>query len=185
MLRLAVRQVGAYVEVGASHISLEDRVDRQQKIDRIANQSGEVSKVSDLEVRWTSLDPNYGIAHLDGVIGETGKLEILKVVPISGSGPYFIARWDQGVERIDIDMHGASRTAVRKFKARMDGYSGHHTSRSTDPDKRVFDVKIKIPTGIIFEGTVSFSNTYDMRLRLQSSSKVTVDMTVIRAKQKS
>jgi hypothetical protein len=112
---------------------------------------------------------------------ETGKLELLKVVPKSGDGPYFIARWDQGPEHLDIDMHGASNSATRKFKNIKDGYSGHHTCRTTDPDKRLFDINIQTPLATIFEGTISFSNTYEVAVAISAKLSMTCDAEVIRA----
>src|SRR5436305_1698262 len=81
----------------------------------------------------------------------------------SADGPSFVARWDQGPQQLDIDMHGASPSAVRKFKSNRDGYSGHRTSRTADPDKRVFDIQIQMPPlGTIFDGIVSFANHHVM-----------------------
>ena len=78
-------------------------------------------------------------------------------------------------------MHGASLAAIRKFKNKKDGYSGHHTNRTADPDKRLFDIKIQTPLGMIFDGTVSFSNTYEMAIVEQVKLTVTCDAQVIRA----
>jgi len=159
-------------------------VDRQRKIEKIANQSGRVSKVGNLEVHTNSIHPDYALEHCDGILSETGKLELLKLVPKSGTGPSFTARWDQKPQRLDIDMHDASTTAAKKFKAEQDGYSGHHTERTSDPHKRVFDVTITVPTGTVFDGSVSFSNTYEEIIRLQGTSRVTATANVIRANPK-
>jgi hypothetical protein len=134
-------------------------VDRQQKIDRIANQSGRVSEVSNLEVNPNSFNQDYKQEQCDGRLTETGNLEVLKLVPISGSGPSFTARWDQKPDHLDIDMHCASNSAISKFRNNKGGYLGHHTRRTTDPDKRIFEVKIKTPAGAIFDGGISFSLT--------------------------
>jgi hypothetical protein len=157
------------------------RVDRQQKINQTNTRSGRVSKVSNLEVNPTLIHPDYKSEPCDGILSDTGKLEILKVVPKSGEGPYFIARWDQGPEHLDIDMRGASNSATRKFKKDKDGYSGHHTSRTVDPDKRLFDIKIRTPLGTIFDGTVSFSNTYEVTVGIKAYASMTCDAEVIRA----
>jgi hypothetical protein len=156
-------------------------MDRQQKINKVNTRDGRVSKVSNLEVQPTFIHPNYRSEPCDGILSETGKLEVLKVVPKSGDGPYFIARWDEGSEHLDIDMHGASNSAIRKFKRNKDGFAGHHTSRTTEPDKRLFEVKIEAPAGVIFDGTVSFSNTYQVIVALKTESTMTIDAQVIRA----
>jgi hypothetical protein len=108
-------------------------------------------------------------------------VEVLKVASKSGDGPYFIARWDQRPEHLDIDMHGAPKSAIKKFKANEGGYSGHHTSRPTDPDKRLFGIEIQTPRGSIFDGTVSFSLTYEVAAVMQVKSALTCDAQVIRA----
>jgi hypothetical protein len=156
-------------------------VDRQTKITQISSRSGRVSKVSNLEVNSTLIHPDYKSEPCDGILSETGKLEVLKIVPKSGDGPYFIARWDQGPEHLDIDMRGASNSTIRKFKKDKDGYSGHHTSRTTDPEKRLFDITIRTPLGTIFDGTVSFSNTYEEIIVVTANATMTCDAKVIRA----
>jgi hypothetical protein len=57
------------------------------------------------------------------------------------------------------------------------GFSG----MTTDPDKRLFEVKIEAPAGVIFDGTVSFSNTYQVIVALKTESTMTIDAQVIRA----
>jgi hypothetical protein len=156
-------------------------MDRPRKIYQIKNRSGRVSKISNLEVNPTVINRDYQIEPCDGTLSETGKLEILRVLPKSGDCPYFTARWDQEPEHLDVDMHGASRSAIKKFKNNKDGYLGHHTSRSTDPDKRIFDVKIETPASVIFEGTISFANSYDVIITEKLTPTVTVDARVIRA----
>jgi hypothetical protein len=150
-------------------------VDRRRKI------NGQVSKVDNLKVNPAIMHPDYKSEPCDGIRSETGKLEILKVVPKSGGGPSFIARWDQKPAHLDIDMHGASPSAIRKFKNNKGGYSGHHTSRTADPDKRLFDINIQTPLGTIFDGTVSFSNAYGVMAAIEQGSAVTVHTRVIRA----
>jgi len=153
-------------------------VDRQEKINQISKR-GRVSRISDLDVNPTVMNSDYKCEPCDGILSKTGHLQILKLVSKSGDGPSFTARLDQG-EKLDIDMHGA-RSAVRKFKSKKDGYEGHHTSRTTDPDKRIFDIKIQTPAGIIFEGTVSFANHRIMPINTQLKSSVTCVARVIRA----
>jgi hypothetical protein len=154
-------------------------VDRQEKINQI-NKRGRVSHISNLEVNPTVIHPDYKSEPCDGILSETGKLEILKLVPKSGDGPNFVARWDQGPQQLDIDMHGASPSAVKKFKNDRGGYKGHHTSRTADPNKRVFDIQIQMPTGMIFDGTVSFANHHIMPVEGRSYSMVTVEPRLIR-----
>jgi hypothetical protein len=160
-------------------------MDRQQKIEQIRKQSGRVSRVSNLEVNSTHVHLEYRLEPCNGILTETGKLEVLKLLPKSGVGPSFIARWDQKPEHLDIDMHGASNRAISKFRNNKDGYFGHHTSRTTDPDKRIFEVKIETPAGVIFDGAVSFSITYEMTCVEKTIVTDTLDAVIVRADRKS
>lgn len=150
-------------------------MDRKQKI------NGRASKVSNLRVTRTFIHKDYKAEPCDGVLSDTGKLEVLKVFLKSGDGPSFIARWDQRPEHLDIDMDGAPNSAIRKFKANKGGYTGHHTTRPSDPDTRLFDIKIQTPMGMIFDGTVSFSLTFEMAVNIGCTTGVTVETRVIRA----
>jgi hypothetical protein len=164
-----------------TRLAKDRAVDRQSKINQINSRSGRVSKVSNLEVNPTLIHSDYKVEPCDGILSETGNLEILKVVSKSGNGPYFIARWDQRPEHLDIDMRGSRRSAIKKFKANEFGYSGHHTNRPSDPDKRLFDIQIQTPLGMIFDGTVSFSNTYEEIIVVTANATMTCDAEVIRA----
>jgi hypothetical protein len=159
-------------------------MDRQQKIEQTKKQD-RVSKISNVIIAPKHLDPEYESELCSGVETDTGYLEILKIVPKSGQGSYFTARWDQKPEKLDLDMHGASNSAKRKFKNDLNAYSGHHTERSSTPDKRIFEVTIKMsPERIIFDGEVSFSNTYEVHVNMHAEAKMTVDAVVIRALKK-
>jgi hypothetical protein len=160
---------------------LDIAMDREQKIERIKNLNEKVSEVGNLRVTPTSLDSDYQSEHCDGVLGKTGYLQVLKIVRKDGANPYFVARWDQKDEALDIDIVGASNSASKRFKAGTYGYSGHHTNRSTDPGTRIFDITIRMPKGLIFDGTASFSVTYQVRTDLKSESLAAVGGTIIRA----
>ena len=110
-------------------------MDRQQKIERIASK-GHVARISNLKVTHKRIHPDYACEPCDGKLGETGKLELLKVVPKSGEGPFFMARWDQKAEHLDIDMKNAANSAIRSFKKNRHGYRGHHTMRASNPNER-------------------------------------------------
>jgi hypothetical protein len=152
-------------------------MDRQQKIERIANQHGGVSKVSNLQDSAVRMNPNYRFEPCDGVRSETGKLEIFKLVPKAGAGPYFVGRWDQKKESLDIDMRGASKTAIKAFKKG----AGHHPNRSADPNTRTFEFTIDTPpVGFVFKGSVSFANTFQVTAKFVVTSKLTVGIQVHR-----
>jgi hypothetical protein len=73
------------------------------------------------------------------------------------------------------------KTAIRKFRNKKGGYGGHHTNRTTDPEKRIFDVKIQLPVGVIFDGEVSFSNTYQVNISVQAEGQFSADAQVVKA----
>lgn len=156
-------------------------MDRQQKIERTKNRSGRVSEVSNLQLTPNHIDSDYQSEHCDGVLSETGYLQVLKIVRKDGAGPSFVARWDQKAEQLDIDMHGGTNNAAKKFKGGNDGYSGHHTSRSSNPNTRIFDVTIKTPGAVVFVGTVSFSVIYQVMVTANSTVAESVNGTIIRA----
>jgi hypothetical protein len=150
-------------------------MNRQQKIEGIANQHGGVSKVSNLQHSALRVNPDYFFEPCDGVRSETGKLEIFKLVSKARAGPYFVGRWDQKKECLDIDMRCASKNAIKAFKKG----AGHHPNRSSDPNTRTFEFKIDTPrVGFVFEGSVSFANTFQVMAKFEATSKITVDIQV-------
>jgi hypothetical protein len=143
-------------------------MDRQQ-----VKNSGRVSHVSNLKVDPTFIHPDYKSECCDGISSDTGHLLVLKVIPISGHGPYFEGRWDQKPEKLDIDMRGAPGGEMKTFKAEKGGYVGHHRAKRTgDPNERCYEIKIQTPQplGKIFEGTVSFSKHHRLPVATGSYS---------------
>ncbi len=130
-------------------------MDRKDKIAREARR-GRVDRVSDLNVVAIKLHSDYVVEPCDGQFGETGKLEVLKLIHKAGSGPDFVARWDQAPRELDFDLRNAPPADIKKFKRNKNGYGGHHSQRSSLPNARAFDVQITTPAGVIFDGTVSF-----------------------------
>ena len=90
-------------------------MDRQQKIEQVASE-GRLVEISGLTVEYKNIHPDYACEQCDGRLGETGKLELLKLAPTSGNGPYFIARWDHKAATVDIDMHNASDERFQALK---------------------------------------------------------------------
>ena len=60
-------------------------------------------------------------------ITSTGLLTVFKLMPLSVNLPYFVARWDEKNQTIDIDIKGkgVSKTEKDLFKKGKGGYSGH------------------------------------------------------------
>ena len=159
-------------------------MDRKSKIEKIRTEHGGVCRVYNLKITPKFIHQNYKSEYCDGIRGETGKLEVLKLVSDSSDDPHFIARWDQGAQHLDIDMHNAPRSAIAKFKKNSGGYRGHHTVRSPNPDKRIFEIEIETLRGLIFEGKVSFNNTFEVKAAFSGEAHVSVSMQVMRANPK-
>lgn len=156
-------------------------MDRNQKIERIKKEDGKVFSVSNLKILTKTLHSDFVLSRHPVNISDTGLLLILEILPKSGQGPRFTARWDEAATAMDFDMLDISTSAARKFKNNRDGYSGHHTCRSSDPDVRTFEVKIETPQGVIFEGDVTFNVTRKMGHTEQANVTATVDAVVTRA----
>ena len=45
----------------------------------------------------------------------------------------------------------------------------------------MFDVKIELPDRVIFDGEVSLSNTYEVKVSMHAEGKLSVEAQVIRA----
>jgi hypothetical protein len=121
------------------------------------------------------------------VRGETGLLEVFSLVPNDVSLPRFRARIDDGNpgrrrdKELDIDIAGVSDKIKRDFNAKRNDYAGHHNDRSPSREQRVFEVKIVMPVGVVFDGDVSFSAHLTVLLEAGASSTVGIETNVIRA----
>jgi hypothetical protein len=147
--------------------------------ERVKKQDGKATQVSNVDVNPIKIHPEYCLESCDGDITPTGLLQVLKLVINDGQSPGFSARWDERAYALDIDINDPSLRD--DFKNGRNGYAGHHTLISKAGDSRTFEVNIKTPQRLIFEGTVSFSLTRPFL----SSEKVGigdhVDEVVIRA----
>jgi hypothetical protein len=141
----------------------------------------QLEQLGNVRVNTIRMNPDYDLEFCDGVRSDTGKLEIIKFAPKSGNGPCFIGRWDQKTERLDIDMYGASKTATKGFKKGKAGYSGHHPNRNADPNTRTFEFRIDTPSvGLVFEGSVSFANTFQVMAKFEATTKLSIGIQVHR-----
>jgi hypothetical protein len=130
-----------------------------QKMDskRVKNQSSIAFKVTNLRVVWKHIHPEYRYEACEGGIAENGRLDVLKLVHADDGCPSFSARWDQRPDELDIDIHHPSDAVVDDFKGGKNGYRGHHTKQFDGLNSRTFEVIIKTPEGLIFDGTASFA----------------------------
>src|SRR5205814_10700109 len=61
------------------------------------------------------------------------------------------------------------------------GYAGRHTDRSRGRHRRSYDVRIEAPAGLIFEGEVSFTVTFDTGVTEAMNATMSTDAVVIPA----
>jgi hypothetical protein len=148
---------------------------------------GEASNLSNLRITTRYLDSDYEILNEDLTRSETRLLKVFSLKPKTQGKPSFHARVDDGSPKklkepeLDIDIRGVSSAVVRDFKAKRNGYAGHHNKRKSNPDERVFDVKIVIPAGKVFKGEVFFNVAFSVGLKASATSSVSFNATVQRA----
>ena len=162
-------------------------MNRSKQIADRAQGDGQARILSNLQITTLHLDPDYHVVTYDLTRGETGLLPVFSLVPKTTGKPSFKARVDDGSPgnrrqpELDIDIEGVSTAIQRDFKANRNGYIGHHTNRSPNPDQRIYEVEIATPTGKVFDGDVSFNATFSVGVFMSGESTLTLNATVIRA----
>jgi hypothetical protein len=163
-------------------------VNRRKQIAERAHCDGQASSLSNLQITARHLDPHYQLLmHNSLTRGETGLLSVFSLVPKTAGKPRFGARLDDGSPgkrrepELDIDIKDVTATIESDFKANRNGYVGHHTNRSPNPNQRIFDVKIAIPAGRLFEGEVTFNVTFSVGATFSGKGGATANLTVRRA----
>jgi hypothetical protein len=81
---------------------------------------------------------------------------------------------------LDIDIRGVSDDIVGDFRAKRNGYIGHHTDRSPNRAQRIFNVEIATPQSRVFEGDVFFNVAFSVALTMAPALGVAADATVVR-----
>jgi hypothetical protein len=148
---------------------------------------GEASHLSDLKVTASYQSPDYQLVVEDLTRGETRLLKVFSLLPRNQHAPTFHARVDDGGPdkpkdpELDIDIRNVSSDVASDFKAGRRGYKGHHNDRTVEPNRRVFEVEIATPRGLVFDGVVSFSVTFSRSTSIGITSAVSVLTTVKRA----
>jgi hypothetical protein len=142
--------------------------------------------LSNLQITARHLDPDYQVLRHDLTRGETGLLRVFSLIPKIAGKPSFEARVDDGSPakrrepELDIDITGVTNAIERDFKANRNGYVGHHTDRSPNPNQRIFDVDIATPAGMVFDGEVSFNASFSVGIHVSVSSAVSANADVSR-----
>lgn len=162
---------------------------RDEKERRVQIEDGKAFDTYNIEIRETYLNPKYTLGkHASHAISRTGLLKVFELMP-SQDGPLFVGRWDGGSrgsgkqERfdLDVDIQGVSKGAKRRFKKGEEGYAGHHTTKIDSDRGWKYEVCIRTPEGLIFEGTVCFNLHRKVGLSETLHFSDTAVATVIRA----
>jgi hypothetical protein len=137
---------------------------RKEKAKKVQEQDGKAFEAFKIEIdAGYHLNPKYRLLKQAATVrSDMGRLDIFEINPL-GVGPSFKARWDGGSrdrgkkERndLDIDIYGVSDEEKYRFEHNQGGYLGHRTA--PNDAGRVYQVFLRTPDGVIFEGTVRFN----------------------------
>ena len=149
---------------------------------------GRVFEIRDINAITRYLHPDYEYVQCDGTLRDNDWLLIFEVRPKTAGPPSFKARWDGGNRAapqtirydLDIDIHGVSNAEVERFKKSKDGYSGHHTKK-TSADENRYDIYLTTPAGLIFDAAISFSKHHALSLGNPIDNVATVSTTRVPA----
>jgi hypothetical protein len=155
---------------------------RDEQVKKRGQGDGQAWLLSNMKISCRYIDPNYCLILHDGTRGETGRLDAFSLSPKSQGKPTFKARIDDGSPGkrrppdLDIDIECVPKKAKKAFNNKCDGYAGHHNDRSPDAERRIFDVMIKTPQGIVFDGEVTFDVTFAVSGGMHATTAMNVQM---------
>jgi hypothetical protein len=116
-----------------------------------------VNKAFNIKPSVEFIDGTYElIFSVQNEMTPTGLLVIFSIVSKNTQAPYFIGRWDQLQEVVDVDIENTDSKSVRAFRSSKNGFRGHRPQRISK-DTRTFLVDIAIPSGSIFRGALTFN----------------------------
>jgi hypothetical protein len=162
---------------------------RDEKERRVQREDGKAFETYNIEIRETYLNPKYSLSrNVSNVISRTGLLKIFEIKPAQ-NGPSFVGRWDgesrdRGKQErldLDIDIEEVPPEEKRRFEKSDGGYTGHHTIRIDSDRGWKYQVSIRTPEGLIFEGTVCFNLHRKVGVSETLHISDTTEATVIRA----
>jgi hypothetical protein len=168
-------------------VDCEEMANRRKQIVDRTQGDGQARTLSNLNINTRYLDPGYDIVRQDLVRGETGLLKVFSLLPRNPAQPSFEARVDDGSPgrrrdpELDFDIKGVSEVVQNDFKPSRNQYVGHHTSKSPNPNQRIFDVQIATPLGKVFDGEVSFNVAFSVSMAMTVTSNMICHAIVIRA----
>ncbi len=139
---------------------------REQKVARVRLEDGKVLLISNLVITQRYLHPDYLCMPGPGAVAESGLVTVVELMQKDEGIPSFTARWDgsrAGRRPLDleIDISGVPIGVIRKFKNNMDGYNTSHVDNSPDAGRRLYEVRIETPNGLIFDADIAFFTTYE------------------------
>jgi len=124
------------------------------------NESGRdvfrVNSSFNVKVEKEFLHAEYSMKTDKSEMTETGHLVVFELKTDNKALPYFVGRWDQKEELLDIDILGIDKKAVSNFRAEKNGYSGHHPELILE-SPRLFQIEINIPECKIMKGNMTFN----------------------------
>jgi len=136
-----------------------------------------------VEVTWDLLNSEYneptGLASVRTF--DNGLLELFRLTPKLPDFPFFIVRWDQRDDSVDVDLRGEA-AEIRKFAMQESGYRGHKTQRvSASPRTHALDIEIP-GTGPVFRGVIALNLEFAQKLKAGSrvSSEFQVNAVLVR-----
>lgn len=101
------------------------------------------------------LNPEYKIElYAHNRLGDTGRLEVGRLIPCRAGLPEFVFRWDERQDLFDVEIKNADRETEKKFKSDKGGYKGHHPQRAPQQSGRVLSVDIELPGIKVFQGLI-------------------------------
>ncbi len=137
---------------------------RKEKAKKVQEQDGKAFEAFKIEIdAGYCLNPRYRLLKQAATVrGDMGRLDVFEINPL-GDGPSFKARWDGGSRNpckkerndLDIDIYGISDEEKYRFERNEGGYFGHRTA--PNGAGRVYQVSLRTPHEVIFEGTVRFN----------------------------
>jgi len=138
-----------------------------------------VISVSKVKIKG-KVNPEYKI-YSDEPTTSTGLVQVIKLLSQNRDLPYFIFRWDEKAENLDVDIYNVSNEGKEKFKKGVNGFSGHHFHITEENSKRrVWKGKITIPGREIFEGEIIFALKWQATFQTKASIKPILQIKVIR-----
>ena len=134
---------------------------------------GRAFGVNEVKANIHYIDKNYNLeCYSKNRITGTGLLEVAKLEPKKKLLPKFRFRWDEKADALDVNILNVSYVNEKSFNKGINGYAGHHTKR-VSKDK-IFEVFIKTPNGVIFNGLITSPLHRELELTTGISFKCSI-----------